>query len=90
MTNLVIGRGDWNWQILQQWLPQGILDKINNMQSPNGDLEADKFMVDGIVHEVGSMKHFYSLMAHHDHANETYDWKIIWRIKVPKRIKAFV
>lgn len=90
MCDLVTGRGDLNWKILQQWLPQGILDKINNIQPPNGDLEEDKFIMDGVVHEVGLVKHFYRLMVHLDHANATHDWKIIWWLKVPEVINTFV
>lgn len=90
MCDLVTGNGDWNWKILHQWLPQDIFDKISNTQPPNGDLEADKFKLDGVAHEVGSKKYLYNLMAPHDHVNATHDCKIIWRLKVLERITNFM
>ncbi|KAI5397626.1 hypothetical protein KIW84_063440 [Lathyrus oleraceus] len=27
--------GDWNWQLLQPWIPYGILDKMTNIKPPN-------------------------------------------------------
>lgn len=37
------------------------------------------------------MKQFYGLMMHFDNNNNVdHDWKRIWRLRVPKRIKNFV
>lgn len=72
MRDLVTGSWDWNWQILQQWIPQGILDK-RNIQPPNEDLDENDFMMDGMVLEGGSIKHFYSLIVHHDQANVAHN-----------------
>lgn len=47
--------------------------------------------MEGIKQEVGSVKQFYGLMMHFDNNNNVdHDWKRIWRLRVPERIKTFV
>lgn len=48
--------GDWNWQLLQSWIPYGILDKMSNIKPPNRCLETDNFVLEGMQHDDGSVK----------------------------------
>ncbi|KAI5432767.1 hypothetical protein KIW84_020174 [Lathyrus oleraceus] len=47
-------------------------------------------MMDGTALEGGSVKQFYRLMMYHDQIRADQDLKDLWRLQVPRRIKAFV
>lgn len=83
MCDLVTERRDWNLQMLKHWIHLCILDKMSNIQLPNGDLEPDKFMLEGVACEVGSVKQLYGVMMHVGNINVDHEWKRIWRLRVP-------
>lgn len=62
---------------------------MSNIQPPNGELNPDKFRLEGLAHGVGLVKQFYGLMTHFDNTNVDHEWKRIWRLRFPSRIKTF-
>ncbi|CAK8543602.1 unnamed protein product [Lathyrus sativus] len=48
VRDFVIVTGEWNWQVLQNWLSRENLDKISHITLPYEDQDMDKFKLVGV------------------------------------------
>ncbi|KAI5426259.1 hypothetical protein KIW84_031895 [Lathyrus oleraceus] len=100
VRDLVTENGQWNLHILQQWMPQGILDKLSNFQPLNGDVDVYNFTMEHENLDCGSVKQLYELLVQHEDKSTSHDFRVkeygealnmnnrvVWRTKETRLIK---
>jgi hypothetical protein len=77
LIDIVDDDGLWNWQLLDTWLPNDIMGKIAALLPP---------------HAIGifSISDMYHAICGFDGDETGGIWTMIWRLKEPERVRAFV
>lgn len=72
------------------WLPSEIQIKIKYILPPHQELGADMNLCPGDVFGNFTVASTYSLLCDHASMDRNDNWKRIWRLGVPERVKSFL
>lgn len=90
VKDLVGNNGDCQWQKMNHWLPEDLLQKIKAILPPRRECGEDIFMYASFGSDNFSIKSNYdSIRPISNHADDIQWWKI-WKLKVQERVHYFV
>ncbi|KAL4318457.1 hypothetical protein GQ457_18G015190 [Hibiscus cannabinus] len=90
VVDMVCGTEEWDWRRLAQVLPRELVERIATVRPPCGDTGADKpVWRHGNKHQF-TMLSAYEAIADRDGPHEGGEWRKIWKLLVPQRIRVFV
>jgi hypothetical protein len=90
VVDLVNEEGEWNHDLLDYWLLETIIRKIEAIPPPQMEAGEDCMLVE--LNDAGrmSVKSTYNHLDHYGAATEEKVWKRICRLKVPERVRYFI
>jgi hypothetical protein len=80
LFELVDERGNWDWNILHDWVPEHILKKIAAVTPRNDDYGADERVMAGCSTENFSVAGMYTVLSGFHGQEEITKWKRIWKL----------
>jgi hypothetical protein len=90
LFELVDEEGNWNWNLLNNWLPEAILNRIAAVTPPSTEHGDDERVLAGCNRDNFTVAGMYSaLTVYRGDANDT-SWRQIWKLHVPERVRSFV
>ncbi|PNY12420.1 ribonuclease H [Trifolium pratense] len=90
VCDLVDNDGKWNWNLITNWVPAVLQQKIAAILPPMEEYGCDERL------GVGGSKYSFSVSSMYNnlcdfHGNESDStWNMIWKLQVPERVRAFV
>jgi hypothetical protein len=90
VCDLVDNFGNWNWSILQGWLPAELLQKIAAIIPPNIMNGKDIQVIPGAGTDKYSVAEMYQLLCNFKEEDMDNVWKNIWALRVTERNKHFL
>ncbi|KAK9046567.1 hypothetical protein V6N11_052453 [Hibiscus sabdariffa] len=82
--------GDWDWNRLNDILPQHILERIEAIEPPRGELGMDRPRWRWDDKFIFSTMSAYKYLIGSPNTDRTFKWKQIWGLKIPQRIRTFM
>ncbi|MCH87266.1 ribonuclease H [Trifolium medium] len=84
VANLIDAIGTWNWNLLNDWVPNEVLRRLRSIPPPHDDFGADEM--------TGSSKHaadyavtdMYGIICNFQHMETNMVWDRIWKLKLSK------
>jgi ribonuclease HI len=90
LFELVDERGNWDWNILHDWVPEHILKKIAAVTPPSDDYGDDEWVMAGCSNDSFSVAGMYMVLSGYHGQEEITKWKRIWKLNVPERVRTFM
>jgi len=81
---------NWNWSMLEQWLPASVLQKIQAITTPDLANGEDTLNWPGDRHGIFSVAAAYHRLCNFTDAAPVVDWKRIWKLKLLERVRCFM
>ncbi|MCH81648.1 putative ribonuclease H protein, partial [Trifolium medium] len=90
VRDLVDVNGSWNWQLLETWIPETIMNKIAAIPPPCEENGSDEPV--GICNNSNgySVTAMYEQMCGTVRDNADSIWIKVWNLNVPERVRCFV
>ncbi|GAU43243.1 hypothetical protein TSUD_241340 [Trifolium subterraneum] len=90
VADLVNNDDEWNWELLRDWLPEDIMHRIAAISPPSDDGGNDCRRLNMKANGGISVSSMYKHLCNFDVNDDVNDWKDIWRLKVPERVRTFI
>jgi ribonuclease HI len=90
LFELIDDEGNWNWNLLHNWLPDDILKKIAAVAPPSIDHGPDERVLAGCSSENFSVAGMYTALSDYHGDDENTSWRRIWKLHVPERVRTFI
>jgi hypothetical protein len=90
LCDLVNNEGEWNWELISTWVPDGIQQKIAASLPPKIDYGSDERVGVGGNKSSFSVATMYNNICGFQHVDNRSMWSLIWKLKVPERVRMFV
>ncbi|GAU12817.1 hypothetical protein TSUD_73040 [Trifolium subterraneum] len=90
VCDLVDENGSWNWQLLEAWIPENIMNKIAAIPPPCEENGSDEPV--GICNNSNgfSVTNMYEQLCGIVRENVESNWIKVWKLNVPERDHCFV
>jgi hypothetical protein len=79
--------GNWNWRILENWLPAEIMYKIATILPPDDSAGDDKQQWQGNSAKAFSITNIYHDICGFNQRDSDDKWKRVWKLNTPERVK---
>lgn len=89
-NDMVDDTGEWNWNVLATLLPDGILNRIRAVCTPNLHSGDDVRVWPGERLGMFSVSSAYGLLKGHHLLEGNEVWRKIWKLEAPERVKCFI
>jgi ribonuclease HI len=86
----IVKDGDWDWNMLNTWVPLYIQQKIGALLPPRDNNGNDNQLCKENAGGIFSIARMYHALCDYDLNNNDKVWNCIWRLKVPERVRTFV
>jgi ribonuclease HI len=90
VADLVDANGDWRQELLAEWLPSRILNKIQSIPPPDDGAGADVRYCLEDAHGNFSISAMYHVLCNFEEDEAAMVWNKIWKLQVPERVRVFV
>ena len=90
VAELVNDKGDWDWCRLRLMFQEDIIEKIVAIHPPNKDTGRDVSICGRANNGIFTIKTNYEALIDEDCNNRQNEWKKMWELKVPERIRVFI
>jgi len=90
VCELVDANGQWNEEILKDWLPVDVLDRINAIVPPENENGKDLRLCPGSRSGKYTVAATYDILCDFDSLNVDSDWRKVLSLKVQERIRHFM
>jgi hypothetical protein len=90
VKEVVDENGNWNWRILENWLPAEIMYKIATALPPDDSAGDDKQQWQGNSAKAFSITNIYHDICGFNQRDSDDKWKRVWKLKTPERVKHFI
>lgn len=91
-VDLMIENGEWNLNYLQRFMPNNIVEEILAIHPPRAYNGKDACQWKGSRDVIIIFIDVYHLLTNSNSSDNDHEvaWKIIWNLKTPERIRAFI
>ncbi|CAJ2675557.1 unnamed protein product [Trifolium pratense] len=90
VRDLLDESGTWNWNLLVEWMPSNIMNKIAAIPIPNDANGRDTNAGFGGSSSVFSVSAMYEQLCNFDSQNCDTLWQSVWKLHVAERVRCFV
>jgi len=90
VADLVDFNGNWNFEMLNQWLPYDVVQRIMTIAVPDENDGNDKQMWSVSSNGKFTIASAYHMLSNFDNAAQDETWLKLWKIRAPERIKHFM
>jgi ribonuclease HI len=90
VCDLVDDEGEWNWSLMNGWLPGAILRKISAILPPAIENGRDIQLGVGKNSDDFSVASMYNILCNFDHSVEDKEWLEVWKLSVSERNRCFM
>ncbi|MCH94327.1 putative non-LTR retroelement reverse transcriptase, partial [Trifolium medium] len=82
--------GQWKWNLMEDWLPAVLLQKVAATLPPSEEHGKDERVIAGGDRSQFTVSGMYMKLCGYDGAENNSNWKKIWSINVPERVRTFI
>ncbi|KAL4284044.1 hypothetical protein GQ457_16G010840 [Hibiscus cannabinus] len=90
VCDMVDNYGNWGWACLSSLIPQDVLDRVVAIPPPSVALGQDLPGWRWEQNHCFSIKSAYSALDTDVYPVHNFNWKLVWSIQLPQRIKVFL
>ncbi|KAK2394949.1 hypothetical protein QL285_056723 [Trifolium repens] len=90
VRDLLDERGTWNWQLMLDWMPSNIINKIAAVPVPSDENGCDQHACFGGNNVNFSVTVMYEQLCHLDRQNSDTVWRSVWKLHVTERVRCFI
>lgn len=90
VCDLINNNGEWNFDILQDWLPMQWINKLHSCMPPREGTFTDVFCFADTRNEEFSFKDVFNAVSGFADYEEDGNWSAIWKLQVPERCRRFI
>ncbi|MCH81151.1 putative non-LTR retroelement reverse transcriptase, partial [Trifolium medium] len=90
VRDLVDNDGMWNWNLLNGWLPDNILKRINAILPPHEEKGSDFQLGTGTHNNKFSIASMYEILCEFNKLDDEKVWLDIWKLRITERNRYFM
>ncbi|KAE8661262.1 hypothetical protein F3Y22_tig00116925pilonHSYRG00037 [Hibiscus syriacus] len=90
VRDVALSNGNWNWNLLQQFLQPSTIQNLLNVQPPNLNAGTDRCCWSQGKHGEFTVKSAYELLTKDLWDPKDIKWTTLWRMTISERIKYFL
>ncbi|GAU27884.1 hypothetical protein TSUD_159780 [Trifolium subterraneum] len=86
VSELVDDEGNWNQELLKNWMPDNLIKKIAAILPPKDDYDIDEMIIAGGNKVEYFVANMYNNLCGFDHEEASANWSKIWKLQVLEKI----